>query len=147
MQRVKGKKQPKIEVMDRQFFTPEAATALPEWEIGQDGQALDPELLLACTTLQITVQLPMLVSGLGIVVEASGEFVSIVAGKLYALQLWLPRKVEPEAISAVFSCSKRQLRLNLPIQTGETVEFEPAAAPVVLKPVVLPAHELLYDIV
>jgi len=147
MQRVKGKKQPKIEVMDRQLFAPEPITALPDWEIAQDGQPLDPELLDTCTTLQITVHLPMLVSGLGIVLEASCEYMSVVAGKLYSLQLWLPRKVDPEAISAVFSCSKRQLVLNLPVQTGETVELEPVSTPTVLKPVALPAHELLYDIV
>jgi hypothetical protein len=147
MQRVKGKKQPKIEVMDRSLFAPEPATATPEWAISQDYQPLDPELLPTCTTLQITVQLPMLVSGLGIQLEGSCEHLTIVAGKLYALQLWMPRKVDVEGISAVFSCAKRELRLNLPVYTGERVESDTAVTETVLRPVALPAHELLYDIV
>ena len=147
MQRVKAKKQPKIEVMDKTVFETEPTISTPEWDMEINDLPLDPELMDSCSFFTIIVKLPMLVSGLGIIIEGNCEFVSITAGKLYKLQLWMPKKVDIDSASATFSCLKRELRLKLPIQTGENVEMESSAPEVTLKPVNLPAHDLLYDIV
>jgi len=145
-QRVRGKKQPKIEVLDKEMFdTPQEENRAPNWELYLDGKPLDTELLSTCQNFKLEVYLEMLVSSKGILLGASSERIELTVKALYSLGLWMPFQVKVGSLSAEFDCDSRTLSL-----TGQVWREQPETpeTPVQkLTPVELSTHDLLYDVV
>ncbi|CAG9315057.1 PIH1D1 [Blepharisma stoltei] len=151
-QRIRGKKQPKIEVLDKEVFeTPIESVKSPEWELKVDGNNIDPETLKTAKTFELKFSLDLLVTGKAIDLKASPERISLQVGRFYAINLWMPFIMDMNSLNAEFDCQTRKLIItgNIIIEdTAVKTEKVPEEEPKVqLKPLELSSNELLYDIV
>lgn len=144
-QRVRGKKDPKIQVIDKEVFqTPVESTRMPAWKLSVDGEDMDIENIKTCKEFILIVELELLISGKGISLKASKERVEINVGKIYFLGLWMPFMIDVQSLVANFDCKERKL-----VVKGKKVveEVEEEKSTVKLKPVDLSENDLLFDIV
>lgn len=87
----------------------------PEWDLivgYSDGleDVYDGDLNLALVEYyRFEIEMPLLVTGVAIKLRSTEEQFSLLAGRLYKLQLRFPSKIDLKSISANFVKKKRQL--------------------------------------
>lgn len=147
-QRVRAKKAPKIEVIDKEIFKePQGGPRKPDWKMHFDNQELDPENLLTYSSLQLLVDLPLLITGKAINLQISPEAINITVGTIYELKLWLPFECDSESIQSQFDCISRQLSVSMSHKSLVEESEVSEKAVVELTPIELSSHNLLYDII
>ena len=145
-QRVRAKKAPKIEVIDKEVFKdPQGGPRRPDWKMLFDNSELDPECLAAYSSIQLEIDLPLLVTGKAINLQISPEALSLAVGTLYELTLWLPFECDSDFCFAYFDFNSRKLRCDLSRRLLEVAAVEEKV--IELTPVELSSHNLLYDII
>lgn len=145
-QRVRGKKDPKIQVIDKEVFeNPIESVKVPTWNALLDGNEMDAEDISKADEIRIEVDLELLVSGKAIVLKANEIRVEVSVGRIYFLGLWLPFSINVKTLKATFDCVTRKLILIGNRKVLESTDFEPA--PVKVTPVSLSRNNLLYDII
>lgn len=145
-QRVRAKKAPKIEVIDKEVFKdPQGGPRRPDWKMLFDSSQLDPEYLSTYSSIQLEIDLPLLITGKAISLQISPEALSLTVGTIYELKLWLPFECDSDSVSALFDCDSRKLGLKLSRRSVEVLVEEEKV--IELTPVELSSHNLLYDII
>lgn len=144
-QRVRGKKDPKIQVIDKEVFeTPVESLRTPVWTLLLDGCPMDPENISTFSEFLIQIELDLLISGKSINFKCGEERIEVSVGKIYFLSLWLPFTINLTSISAIFDCKPRKLLIKGARKVQQKEE------PVLinkLKPVSLSSNDLLFDVV
>lgn len=145
-QRVRAKKAPKIEVIDKEVFKdPQGGPRRPDWNMLFDNSELDPEYLATYSSIHLEVDLPLLITGKAINLQISPEALFLTVGTIYELKLWLPFECDSDSASASFDCNTRKLRLELNRRSVQIAVEEEKV--IELTPVELSSHNLLYDII
>lgn len=144
-QRVRGKKDPKIQVIDKEVFeTPIESVRTPIWKLLLDGCELDPEGISDFNEFLFEIQLELLVSGKSINFRCAEERIELSVGKIYYLSLWTPFIIDKNTVSAVFDCKNRNLLVKGKRKVLEKQEIVVTSK---LTPVSLSSNDLLFDVV
>lgn len=144
-QRVRGKKDPKIEVIDKEVFeTPVESLRTPLWTLLLDGCEMDPENLLTFSEFSVAVELDLLISGKSISFKCGEDRIEVSVGKIYFLSLWVPFCIDVGTVKAEFDCKTRRLLIK---GRRKVVEEEQPVVVNKLKPVSLSSNDLLFDVV
>lgn len=137
-QRVKAKKKPKIDVLAQQHAQNEGDPAIspskdaflsdpsssgprtPEWalklislddeEVEFDGFNLNQH---ECKAAELTLDLPLLITGRHVNLQVSQSVVAVSCGKIYAIKIKLPLALDSDKTEAVFVTKTRQLRVRV----------------------------------
>jgi hypothetical protein len=144
-QRVRGKKDPKIQVIDKEVFeTPAESTRVPPWKLTLDGQDLHVEDLRCFHLFLLEVDLELLVSGKSINLRCGEERIEVTVGRIYHLSLWTPFLIDVFTVTARFDCKTRKLMIQGQ-RKKEIIQVEKSSTR--LTPVSLSENELLFDVV
>jgi len=144
-QRVRGKKDPKIQVLDKEVFeTPIESVRTPTWKLLLDGLELDPEGVSAFKEFSFDIQLELLVSGKSINFRCAEERIELSVGKIYHLSLWTPFPIDIHTVSAVFDCKNRNLLVKGQRKLIQAPEIVVTSK---LTPISLSSNDLLFDVV
>lgn len=142
---MRGKKDPKIQVIDKEVFeTPIESIKTPTWNAFLDGQELDVEDIKTAKEFKIVVDLELLVSGKAIAVKCNQDRIEISVGKIYFLGIWTLFSLDIGTIQASFDCQSRKLTI---IGTRKQESIVEETSPVKLNPISLSSNDLLYDII
>jgi hypothetical protein len=140
-QRVRGKK-----VIDKEVFSePVESVRTPSWEIKVNGEEMDVENVKFCREFELVVELELLISGKGIVLQCASDFIQVNVGKIYSLSLWIPFTIDISSVLASFDCKLRKL-----VITGKSLvlpEETPEKPSINLTPVSLSQNDLLFDVI